>query len=71
MLELCLFRAGPSVSLKRVVNGDDCFLTKRDWSLKGCHCNGTIGVILFPVAKFEDNRLNEKKYSQRENVTLL
>ena len=45
--EACLFRARPSVALKRIENGDIMFLTERDWSQERCHSNGTIGVILF------------------------
>jgi len=45
--KLCLFRAGPSVLLTRVADGDIWFLTERNWSQESFHGNGPTGVVLF------------------------
>ena len=45
--ELCVFRARPSVSFRRVANWYTWFFTERDWSQKCCQGNNTEGVFLF------------------------
>ena len=45
--ESCVYRAKPSVSLKKIANGDICFFTERDLSLECYHGNNIVGVVLF------------------------
>ena len=45
--ESCVFRATPSVPVKKMANGDIWFFTERDWSQDCCHGNNIVGFILF------------------------